>query len=222
MKSVREISTVVLFLSIPAAGCTGGPRSSLDERSPRPTVAQNRFVSHTEQITVHVPMEFLHEWRQSSSAHLENTLRGTDKIAGVARTEMIQGTWPEPGARRRVMRKDGNQSLEEVLENTWPTSFRYEVWGFTDRERIVTDYLVGHFVHSEVSDGTLVTWTYAFHSRSVLATPFLSIAVRNRVPEFMQTALRNMKEQAEKAYRNQNQKPGTDNGAPANPTKPGI
>lgn len=222
MKGVREISTVVLFLSIPAAGCTRGPQSSLDTRSPRPTVAQNRFVSHTEQITVHVPMEFLHKWRQSSAGRLENTLRGTDKIAGVARTEMIQGTWPDPGARRRVIRKDGNQSLEEVLENTWPTSFRYEVWGFTDRERIFTDYLVGHFKHSNVPDGTLVTWTYAFHSRSVLATPFLSIAVRNRVPEFMQTALRNMKEQAEEAYRNQNQKPGVSDELPAKPTNPDI
>ena len=204
MKGVSEISLLVLFLSIPVVGCAGGPMPPpLDARSPRPPLDQDGFVSHTEEITVHVPMEFLHEWRHGSSGHLENTLRGTNKIAGVARTEMINGTWPEPGARRRVIRRDGNQSLEEVLQNTWPTSFRYEVWGFTDRERILADYLVGEFQHGNAPDGTLVKWTYSFHRRWALATPLLSMVVRDRVPEFMQTALLNMKEQAEVAYKRQ-------------------
>ena len=114
---------------------------------------------------------------------------------------MIRGTWPQPGARRRVVRKDGNESLEEVLENSWPTRFRYEVWGFTDQERILTNYLVGEFQYREVPEGTEVRWTYSFHRRYLLIEPFLSIEVRNRVPEFMQTALRHLKEEAEDAYK---------------------
>ena len=207
MKGVSEISVFVLFLTIPALGCVGGPGAPPASDGTRPPVNEDGFVSSTEEITVHVPIEFLHEWRHASGGHLENTLRGTEKIAGVSRTEMIHGTWPEPGARRRVVRKDGNQSLEEVLENARPRSFRYEVWGFTDRERILTDYLVGEFQHSEVPDGTLVKWSYCFHRRSALAGPFLSMAVRSRVPEFMQSALRNMKQQAEEAYMNQTPQP---------------
>lgn len=213
MKGVNEISLLVLLLSIPVVGCAGRPTPPLDARSPRPLLNQDGFVSHTEEITVRVPMEFLHEWRHASSEHLENTLRGTNKIAGVARTEMIRGTWPEPGARRRVIRRDGNQSLEEVLQNTWPTSFQYEVWGFTDRERILANYLVGEFQHSNVPDGTLVKWTYSFHRRSTLATPLLSMVVRNRVPEFMQTALANMKEQAEEAYDSEKRQQDANGGA---------
>lgn len=215
MKGISEIAVLVLLLSIPVAGCAGGPGAPPASLSARPAVDGDGFVSHTEEITVHVPMEFLHEWRHESSGHLENTLRGTNKIAGVERTEMIRGTWPEPGARRRVVRKDGNQSLEEVLENTWPTSFRYEVWGFTDREPILTDYLVGEFQHSEVAGGTLVKWTYSFHRRSALTKPLLSMAVRSRVPEFMQTALQNLKHGAEEAYINQRRQPGTDSAAKA-------
>jgi hypothetical protein len=37
----------------------------------------------------------------------------------------------------------------------------------------------------------------------MLAAPLLSMVVRNRVPEFMQTALANMKEQAEEAYKSE-------------------
>ena len=133
MKGVGEISLLVLFLSIPVVGCVGRPTPPLDARSPRPPLDQGGFVSHTEEITVRVPMDFLHEWRHASSGDIENTLRGTNKIAGVARAEMIRGTWPEPGALRRVIRRDGNQSLEEVLQNTWPTSFRYPSLSVTAR-----------------------------------------------------------------------------------------
>ncbi len=172
-----------------------------DAKQTRPPIDESGFVSHTETITVDVPMQFLYEWRGASSGHLENTLRGTDNIAGVSRTEMIQGTWPMVGARRRVIRKDGNQSLEEVVENTRPTSFRYEVWGFTDNARILTNYLVGEFQHREVPGGTEVKWTYSFHRRSLLAHPFLAIEVRRRVPDFMRSALQNMKQQVEAAYK---------------------
>ena len=213
MKGVSEISLLVLFLSIPVAGCEGKPTPPLDARTPRPLLNQDGFVSHSEEITVHVPMEFLHEWRHASSGHIENTLRGTNKIAGVERTEMIRGTWPEPGAQRRVIRKDGNRSLEEVLQNTWPTSFRYEVWGFTDREGILANYLVGEFQYSGVPNGTLVKWTYSFHRRSTLATPLLSMVVQNRVPEFMRTALVHMKEQAEEAYKNEKAQQDANGGA---------
>jgi hypothetical protein len=215
VKGMSEVSVLVLLLSIPVAGCVTGPAAPLAADSARPRVDQDGFVRNTESITVHVPMEFLHHWSSASSGRLENTLRGTNKIAGVAHTEMIRGTWPQPGARRRVLRKDGNQSLEEVLENTWPTSFRYEVWGFTDKERILTDYLVGKFQNSEAPDGTLVNWTYSFHRRSMLATPLLSMMVRGRVPEFMRTALANMKEQAEEAYKNQAPQPGPSSTATA-------
>lgn len=206
MKSTAEISILILLLAILIIGCASSPAAPLDPKSAKPLLDQDGFVSHTEIVTVHVPMEFLHEWRRKSSGRLESTLRGTNKIAGVARTEMLQGSWPEPGARRRVVRKDGNQSLEEALENTWPTSFRYEVWGFTDRERILTNYLVGEFQHHEVPGGTEVKWTYSFHRRTLLAAPFLSMVVNSRVPEFMRAALQNMKQQAEQAY--QEQPPG--------------
>jgi len=200
-KSAPQIVIGILSISILVVVSTTARQSPLNPSSTPPPVDHDGFVRHTEVITVQVPMQFFRHWRQTSAGHLENTLRGTSKIAGVAYTEMIRGRWPQPGARRRVVRKDGNESLEEVLENSWPTRFRYEVWGFTDQERILTNYLVGEFQYREVPGGTEVRWTYSFHRRHLLIEPILSIEVRNRVPEFMQTALRNLKEEAEDAYK---------------------
>lgn len=189
---------LVAVLSTLTLAWAAAPKRPPDSNAVRPPVDQGGFVSHTEEVTIQVPLQFLHEWRKGKS--LETQLRGTNRLAGVARTEMIQGTWGEVGARRRVVRKDGNQSLEEILESTPPTLFRYEVWGFTDRAGLLTNYLVGEFQHHEVPGGTLVKWTYSFHRRSLLTEPFLSIMVRSRIPEFMRSTLQRTKQEAEQAY----------------------
>jgi hypothetical protein len=179
-------------------GCAAALKESPDPTGPRPALDQGGFVSHTEEITVGVPIRFLVEWRRSKP--LETTLRGTARIAGVARTEMIRGIWGDVGARRRVVRKDGNQTLEEILENDQPTWFRYEVWGFTDSARIFTNYAVGEFQYSEVPGGTAVKWTYSFHRTSLFAQPFLSWRVQTDFAEFMRSTLQTMKERAEESW----------------------
>ncbi len=174
-------------------------RATPDFTGSRPPVGQRGFVRHTEEITVQVPIRRLEEWRRSRP--LESTLRGTKRIAGVARTEIVRRTWDEVGARRHVILKDGNQTTEEVLQVTRPTLFRYEVWGFTNWARFLTDYAVGEFQYREVPGGTAVKWTYSFHQRSLLAAPLLSWAVRTDFAEFMRSALQTMKQQGENDYR---------------------
>ena len=70
MKGVSEISVFVPFLTILTLGCVDGPRVPPASDSTRPPVNEDGFVSNTEEITVHVPMEFLHEWRLASAGHL--------------------------------------------------------------------------------------------------------------------------------------------------------
>jgi hypothetical protein len=160
-----------------------------------PAAGQSGFARHTEEITVQVPIQRLDQWRRSRP--LENTLRGTKRIAGVARTEMIRGTWDEVGARRHVILNDGSQTTEEVLEVTRPSLFRYEVWGFTNWARLLTDCAVGEFQYREMPGGTAVKWTYSFHQRSLLAAPLLSWVVQTDFAEFMRSALQTMKQQSE-------------------------
>ena len=186
------------FLTTLTVSCGGADPSSPDPNTPRPPVDQTGFVRHTETIVVNVPMDALNEWRRAVS--LENLLQGTKRIPGVDHTVMIHGVWDETGARRRVFLKDGNTTTEEVLVNQRPVLFRYEVWGFTNWARLLTDYAVGFQFH-EASGGTEVQWTYSFHRRSWLMTPMVSWVVQNDFAEFMRSTLQRMKEAAEQDYR---------------------
>ena len=188
------IGALVLMLMV---SCGGAHPNSSDPNAPRPPLDQSGFVQHTETTVVHVPMDALTKWRQSVS--LESILHGTKRIPGVDHTVMIQGVWPETGARRRVFLKDGNTTTEEVLVNRRPGLFRYEVWGFTNWARYLTDYGVGEFQFREVPGGTEVQWTYSFHKRSWLMTPVVSWVVQNDFAQFMRSALQTMKESAEAA-----------------------
>ncbi len=179
--------------------CGGAHPNSPDPNAPRPPVDQRGFVRHTETTVVHVPMDALTKWRRSVS--LESILHGTKRIPGVDHTVMIRGVWDETGARRRVFLKDGNTTIEEVLVNQRPGLFQYEVWGFTNRARFLTDYAVGEFQYRAVQSGTEVQWTYSFHKRSWLMTPVVSWVVQNDFAEFMRSTLQTMKESAERDYR---------------------
>jgi Polyketide cyclase / dehydrase and lipid transport len=200
MTSQSTFSSLLIptLLSVLTLGCAAGRKQKLDLNENRPPVDQNGFVRHAEEVTIQVPRPFLLEFQHAGP--LESKLRGTNQIAGVARVEMIRGTWGEVGARRLVVRKDGNQSLEEVLEHE-PTLFRYEVWGFTDRASILANYLVGEFQYREAPGGTVVTWTYSFHRRSPVTEPILAFFVRTRIVEFMHSTIERMKQGAEQAYR---------------------
>ncbi len=173
--------------------------SSLSE--PRPSLDKHGFIAHTEEIVIEVPLKRFDEWSWSTS--LDSVLKGTKRISRVVRTEIIEGTWGEVGARRRVIMEDGNEAVEEILENVRPTLFRYQVWGFTNRGRILTNYAIGEFRYSEDSGKTKVKWTYSFHRRFLLAAPFLSRFVKTDFSEFMRNALQTIKQKAEQHHSEQ-------------------
>lgn len=189
------ITSVVSTLTL---SCGAAHPGSADPNGPRPPVDESGFVRHTESTMVQVPIDVLTKWRRSVS--LERILHGTKRIPGVDHTVMIHGVWDEAGARRRVFLKDGNTTTEEVLVNQRPALFRYEVWGFTNWARFLTDYAVGEFQFREAPGGTEVKWTYSFHERSWLTAPLVSWVVQNEFADFMRSGLKTMKDAAERAY----------------------
>lgn len=171
------------------------PGAPPDYAGPRPEIAEGELIAHTEEVVVAVPLDRYAAW--AATASLESHLRGTSRLPAVARTEELSGAWGEPGARRRVVLSDGHQVAEEILANEPPSRFRYEVWGFTNFGRFLTDYAVGEFRISGEGDTTRVRWTYAFHPRSRLAAPLLSRFVDSVWTEFMRTSLETIRREAE-------------------------
>jgi polyketide cyclase/dehydrase/lipid transport protein len=160
----------------------------------KPTVASDGYVSHTEEIVVDVPIEVYREL--SDKVELQDALEGTDGIPSVAGTETIKGTWSDPGARRRVSLDGGHFAAEEVLINT-PDTFRYQVWGFTNYGKLVTDYAIGEFNIHEDDGKTHVRWTYSFHKNSLVSQLFLPNFVSNNWASFMRSSLNNTKTSVE-------------------------
>jgi len=171
------------------------PSTPPDYTGPRPEIATEGLIGHTEEIAVDVPLDRYAAW--VASAPLEAQRRATGRLPAVVRTEVISGTWGEPGARRRVVLEDGHQLVEEVLENDPPGHFRYEVWGYTNFGKLLTDYAVGEFRAVAEGDKTRVTWTYAFHPRSRLSKSALSRFVATEWATFMRTSLETIRTAAE-------------------------
>lgn len=165
----------------------------------RPAVSddQNSYISHIEEIVIDLPVEQYHEW--SSNTPLEAVLTETSGIPSVLRTEMIQGTWNQVGARRRVVLNDGHFAAEEVLVNEQPGLFRYAVWGYTNYARFAVDYAVGEFQFEDVSGKTHIRWTYSFHKNSILSDIFLPNFVQSNWAAYMRNALQTMKHESERS-----------------------
>ncbi|AJY73451.1 hypothetical protein [Paenibacillus beijingensis] len=171
------------------------PRTPPDFTGPRPEIAENGYITHSEEIIIDMPLDQYLAWVETQP--LEAGLTGQDDIPSVARTEIIQGTWHEVGARRMIVLSDGHYVAEEVLAEN-PNLFRYQVWGYTNYARFATDYAIGEFQREEVDGKTHIKWTYSYHKRSNLTGRFLESFVENSWGPYMRQYLQISKEQSEK------------------------
>jgi hypothetical protein len=136
--------------------------------TPRPAIEEAMLVDHVEDITINRPLDVL--IAENSRTPIEKTMHGTSTLPGIAGTQVLRGSWPEPGAPRVVCLTDGGSTEEQVLENTRGGNthhFRYEVWNYTTPQARPVAYAVGDFLETDLGDGrTDIHWTYAFRLRA--------------------------------------------------------
>ncbi|HEY6331188.1 MAG TPA: SRPBCC family protein [Blastocatellia bacterium] len=173
-------------------------KKGFDFSRPRPAVGESGFVSHTEQTTVNTPPEIFYKW--SSTTPLEKLATGAKNIPRVVSTEMIGGTWAEPGARRRVILDDGTSLAEEILDNEPLKRFRYQVWGYPGFRGYLIDYAIGEFRYEASADHVGIKWTYSFHRKFAIGVPLLSWFVNGDFAGFMRACLGTIKREAERYY----------------------
>src|SRR5215217_4233908 len=117
-----------------ASGTSVTERDSLHRSTAAPAVDMEApFIAHTVETDIAVPPDRLLPWLVN--VPLERILLGTEKLAGIERTDVLSPAWGSPGARRRVVLRDGNTSLEELLLVEEGQRFRYVVWNFTNEAR---------------------------------------------------------------------------------------
>jgi hypothetical protein len=192
------------IIAIVIAGVVGINRLLAPPSTPPPYTGErpiisddpSSYVSHTEETVIDLPIDQYIEW--SINTPLEAILPGGGAIPSVLRTEMIQGTWGEVGARRRVVLSDGHYAAEEIIVNDPPHVFRYQVWDYTNYVRFAVDYAIGEFRTEEIEGQTHITWTYSFHRNSLLSDVFLPNFVDNDWAAYMCTVLQTMKRESER------------------------
>lgn len=132
-----------------------------------PAVEPGKLVYHTEDITIDRPLAVV--LAAENRTAIEQTLRATSSLPGVAGTQILHGNWPEAGAMRLTCLTDGGSTEEQVLVNTLSEGahhFRYEVWHYTTPKARPITYAVGDFLETNAGDGhTRIHWTYGFRLR---------------------------------------------------------
>ena len=110
-------------------------------------------------------------------------------IPGVDHIELLEGTTPVTGSRRRVTMTDGSVIKEEVLELTRPRRHNYR---WLNRPKFPCSLIVktaeADWIFTPESGGTTVEWTYTF----TLTSPLVFLQARLAVALFkrwMQRAL---------------------------------
>jgi hypothetical protein len=121
-------------------------------------------------------------------------------IPAVSRQELLTPTWGQPGSRRLVVFADGNLALEEIVDVTPDTGFRYMVWKFTSPATVMIDHALAQFEYDPTpSGGTHIRWQYGFEARSPASLPLLKWFVDTQYQPFMQQAMTDIVTTSEKA-----------------------
>jgi hypothetical protein len=159
---------VICLLTVAASGevpstCTPPP-GFID--TPHPAIEPlDQLVSHTEEVIIHRPLnDVIKEAERTSLSH---AIRKSDSLPGVSGTyALTSGSFGQPGSRRLVCLTDGSTTEEQILDNgrdNHSAQFRYVVWNYTTPKARPILYGVGHFVRTDLGDGsTRVRWTYSF------------------------------------------------------------
>jgi hypothetical protein len=87
------------------------------------------------------------------------------------------GTWGQVGQVRTVVTSDGGTMREVLTDVDAPHSFSYELSDITGPMRPLVDSIEGHWEFTSKGTGTLITWRWTLHPRSVGA-PFMPLIIK--------------------------------------------
>ncbi len=93
---------------------------------------------------------------------LSVVFKGWGPFPGVRGVKNQTGAGDGVGQSRNPELTDGSTAAERLTEYTAPSSFAYEVTGFTNALRRLIEGVRGEWTFTPDGDGTLIRWTYEF------------------------------------------------------------
>jgi hypothetical protein len=93
---------------------------------------------------------------------LSLVFKGWGPFPGVRGVKNQTGAWDAVGQSRNPDLTDGSTAFERLTEYTAPSSFAYEVTGFTNALRMLIEGVRGEWTFTPDGGDTLIRWTYEF------------------------------------------------------------
>lgn len=168
---------VALFLAATLAACSNSeaPGAPPELVTP-PEMATEGFLTAYTEATVDMPVADLRAFLEDQP--LISFLEPTDSISNPVASQVLAGTWPEPGAARWLRLADGHYVIERVLENR-PEFFKYQVFVFTNAVGRGVEQIVGEQRFVAMGNSTLFQWTYNVLPKNIITRQI----VRRSMPE---------------------------------------
>lgn len=200
---MRKIILSGLALTLVACAGTVAPPDVLpSDVTTYPEITNKGYASHIVVQEFNVPREWLRNWLNEDT-HFVNAMEETENIKKPVEITILSGTWPEPGATRRVVLSDGHATLERVIQNDYPGLFQYQIWGLTSKAGQNLSYVLGTQIYEPINDGagTRLNWTYALKPDAGFKKPFVSRFVNSDIRPFLDNAAAKVARQAEAEYK---------------------
>ncbi len=166
---MRNVIATLALVTLASCGGTAPPDTPPELIAP-PQVATSGFeVAYVEQS---IPMTVPQLRQFMEKRPLISFLKPTENISNPDDTEVLQGTWAEPGATRRLRLADGHYVIERVLENEH-SFFRYQIFVFTNATGRGVEQIVGEQRFVPIEGGTRFDRTYKVLPKNLVTRIFV-------------------------------------------------
>ena len=127
----------------------------------------------TTTVTATVATDLPTTFRHLTGMDVPAVFRGAGPLPAVTAVRNQTGNWDAVGQTRTIVLSDQSTASETLDNYQFPHAFGYTVTNYTSVLRLLVTKGVATWQCTSTSDGTLISWQYAYHARSVLAVPLL-------------------------------------------------
>ena len=193
----RAIATGILAVTMAACSADIAPPDVPPTYTGEaPAIRDGQYAEYETRRVFNAPLVPLREFIEGEQ-RIVGAMEETDQIRKPIDVVVVHGEWPQEGAVRRLEFSDGHFAMERVLENDFPTLFRYQVWNYTSAAGQNLDYALGQQAWRELPDGrSELVWTYRLKPNAWYKHHFIQQFVSNDMRPLMDNALDTVVEQA--------------------------
>jgi hypothetical protein len=153
----------------------------------------------TTTVTATVATDLPTTFRHLTGMDVPAVFRGAGPLPAVTAIRNQTGDWDAVGQTRTIVLSDQSTASETLDNYQFPHTFGYTVTNYTSVLRLLVTKGVATWHCTSTSDGTLISWQYAYHTRSLLAVPVVWLLMVLFWKKYMRAAVNILQTQLQAA-----------------------